>query len=140
MSRVGIDAETGKCLFGWDHCVQSLIKILTTELRERVQLRYFGSRLPQLIDRPQTQDTIIDIYVATAEAIEPRLVEGRQLGEPSYVLLRTNLDASKPGKLHLELSGVYFENGHLGDFSNPSIRDLTLLLSDTTDGVLVGLA
>lgn len=139
MARVGIDAETGRCLVGWDHCLQSIIKILTTELRERVQVRGFGSVVPRIIDRPQNVDTIIDLYVATAEALEPRMVEGRQLGEPGFVLLRANVDASTPGIVMLMVGGVYFENGHLGDYSNPVESAATLSLAVLEGQVLVGI-
>lgn len=130
MPRVGVDAETGRLLAGWDHCRQSIKKILTTEVGERVQVRPFGSRLPRLIDRPQNVETIIDIYVAIAEALEPRVVEGRQLGEPGFVLMRANLDAKTPGHVSLEVSGVFFENGHLGDYSNPVEKTITFLTDE----------
>lgn len=137
MARVGIDAKTGRCLFGWDHCLQSIITILTTELGERVQLRGFGSDIPNIIDRPQTTESIVDLYVATAQALEPRVVEGRQLGEPGFVLLRANVDAETPGIVRLEVGGVFFENGHLGDYSNPVERTAILALKEIEGGVLV---
>lgn len=137
MARVGVDARTGRLLYGWSHCVQSIGKILTTELRERIQRRGFGSKLPNLIDRPQNAETMIDIYMATAEALEPRIVEGREYGEPGFVLLRTNLDASQPGKLLLLLSGVFFEHGHLGDYSNPSQREVSYTVTENTDGLTI---
>jgi len=119
MARVGIDARTGKVLIGWPHCVQSIGTILNTELRERAQRRGFGSQLPRRIDRPQNQEAILDIYIDIAEALEPREVEGHQYGEPGFVLLRVSLDASEMGQVTVLLSGVFFENGHLGDYSNP---------------------
>lgn len=130
MSRVGLDARTGRLLYGWAHAVQSIAKILTTEVGERLQRRGFGSEIFSLIDRPQNEETIIDFYVATAQALEPRVVEGRQYGEPGFVLLRTSIDASQPGRLSLLLSGVFFEHGHLGDFSNPSERQITYAVTD----------
>lgn len=138
MARIGVDAETGRCLFGWEHCLQSIITILTTELGERVQLRGFGSALPRLVDRPQNMDTIIDVYIATAEALEPRIVEGRQLGEPGFILLRAHVDAATPGILKLDVGGVFFENGHLGDYSNPVEHAATLSLKEIEGRVMVG--
>lgn len=137
MARAGIDAQTGRYLLGWDHCLQSILKILTTEIGERVQLRGFGSLIPRLIDRPQNVETIVDIYMAAAQALEPRVVEGRQHGEPGFVLLRTSLDASQPGRLLLLVSGVFFERGHLGDYSNPSERDVTLVVTEAVGGVSI---
>lgn len=139
MARVGIDARTGRILLGWDHCLQSIIKHLTTELNERVQLRSFGGRVPSIIDRPQNLETVIDLYVAVAETLEPRMIEGRQHGEPGFVLLRTSIDAATPGRVSLGVGGVFFENGHLGDFSNPSERAATLFLAEAEGGVLVGI-
>ncbi|THK38653.1 baseplate assembly protein [Ensifer sp. MPMI2T] len=137
MARVGLDARTGGPLYGWAHCVQSISEILTTEMRERTQRRGFGSNLPRLIDRPQNEETIIDVYMATAEALEPRMVEGRQYGEPGFVLLRTSLDASEPGKLLLLLSGVFFEHGHLGDYSNPSQREVSYTVTESNEGLTI---
>lgn len=119
MARVGIDRHSGKVLTGWDHCVQSIQTILSTELRERVQRRGLGSHLLRNIDRPQNQDTVLDIYMDVADALEPRIVEGHQYGEPGFVLLRVKLDAGEMGKVVILLSGVFFENGHLGDYGNP---------------------
>lgn len=136
MARVGLDARTGRLIYSWQHCVQSIRKILTTELNERLQRRGFGSVLPMLIDRPQNEETLISFYVATADALEHRVVEGRQYGEPGFVLLRTNLDPSTPGQLRLFLGGVFFENGHLGDFSNPTLRDVAYAVAQGSDGLV----
>lgn len=137
MARVGIDAVTGGLLFGWKHCVQSMSKILTTALGERVQRRTFGSDIERMIDRPQNQETVIDIYSATAEALEPRVVEGRQYGEPGFVLLRMSLDAKEPGKVVLLLAGVFFENGHLGDYTNPAEQQVAFVITDTGTGITI---
>lgn len=140
MPRVGISRETGQVLTGWEHCLQSIVAILTTELNERVQLRAFGSLLLRIIDRPQNSESIIDLYVATAEALEPRVVEGCQLGEPGFILLRTRLDAATPGHVKTQIGGVFFENGHLGDYSNPVERSAVIAFTEIEGGVFVGAA
>ncbi len=137
MARVGVNAETGQLIYGWKHCVQSMREILETEINSRVQRRTFGSQLVDMIDRPQTAETIIDIYSAAAEALEPRVVEGRQYGEPGFVLLRTSIDAGEPGRVILSLGGVYFENGHLGDYSNPVEQTLSFAVTDVGAGITV---
>jgi phage baseplate assembly protein W len=129
MARVGIDARTGRPIYGWAHCVQSIKKILETEIGARLQRRLFGAFLQRIIDRPQTAEIVIDIYADVAAALEPRTVEGNQLGEPGFVLLRVSIDASTAGHVMLLLSGVYFENGHLGDYSNPSERQISYPLT-----------
>lgn len=136
MARVGLDARTGRLLYSWPHCVQSIGKILTTELGERLQRRGFGSRLFSFIDRPQNEETIIELYMAAAEALQPRVVEGRQYGEPGFVLLRTSIDAGEPGRVLFLLSGVFFEHGHLGDYSNPTERQVVYAVSQQAVGIL----
>lgn len=126
MARVGLDAATGRVIYGWEHCAQSMRKILTTELNSRVQRRWFGSELFNVIDRPQNEETILDLYVFAAQALEPRVIEGHQCGEPGFVLLRTYLDASDAANVTLLLDGIFFENGHLGDYSNPVQKSLSV--------------
>lgn len=137
MARVGTDSASGQLLFGWDHCVQSITEILSTAIGSRVQRRSFGANIADYIDRPQNAETIIDLYVDAAIALEPREVEGRQYGEPGFVLLRTTVDAGTPGNVILLLSGVYFENGHLGDYSNPSERQIAYLVNPTNGTITV---
>jgi hypothetical protein len=129
MARVGVNADTGQLLYGWKHCIQSMREILMTEIGERIQRRTFGADHSRMIDRPQNEDTVLDLYSLVAEALEPRIVEGRQYGEPGFVLLRSSLDASEPAKVILLLSGVYFENGHLGDYSNPTEQQISYTFS-----------
>lgn len=137
MARVGLNPENGKPIYGWDHCVQCMRKILTTEIGERVQRRLFGVSHERLIDQPQNPDGVMNIYSAVAEALEPRIVEGRQYGEPGFVLLRTSLDAQEPGQITLLLAGVFFENGHLGDYSNPAHQQVAFTIVDTGIGISV---
>lgn len=137
MSRVGLNASTGRLIYGWEHCVQCIKELLLTEIGERLQRRLLGSKIPRAIDRPQNEETVIDIYMGTAQALEPRIVEGRQYGEPGFVLLRTSLDASEPGRLILLLGGVFFERGHLGDYSNPSERQIAFTVTEGDDGLLL---
>ena len=72
----GMCRQTGRLLEGWDHIAQSLGVIFTTRLGTRIERRSFGSVGPELQDRPGNDDTILDHYVAIAEAIdtfEPRV-------------------------------------------------------------------
>ncbi|WP_147245674.1 hypothetical protein [Pseudochrobactrum asaccharolyticum] len=94
--------------------------------------------LARLLDRPQNPETVIDFYMATAEALEPRMIEGRQLGEPGFVLLQSSVNLSVPGTVRLEVGGVFFENGHLGDYSNPVERTAILSIVVAEGQVSVG--
>ncbi|MCP4103294.1 MAG: phage baseplate protein, partial [Lentisphaerae bacterium] len=71
----GIDKTTGRYLSGLDHLKQSITDILTTPIGSRVMRREYGSRLPRLVDAPLNSSTLVDLYSATAEALqrwEPR--------------------------------------------------------------------
>lgn len=136
MARTGIDASTGKILVGWDHVVQSIGIILSTELRSRVQRRDYGSLIPRLIDRPQNPETIVNFYMAIAEALEPRLVRGSWYGEPCFHLSRCGIEAGTPGSVSLILDGTYFPNGHKNDFAMPSPRRVVYSAQRLVDAVI----
>lgn len=73
---LGMSRLDGSTLSGLDQIRQSIADILTTPVGTRVMRRDYGSRLPDLIDRPQTPDLIVDLYAAIAEALrrwEPRV-------------------------------------------------------------------
>ncbi len=100
----GIDATTGKALSGIDHLRQSVADIVTTPIGSRVMRRDYGSRLPDLVDRPVNATWIADAYAWTAEAIahwEPRL-------RLDSVTLAGLDDAGRPV---LDLAGVYLPDG-----------------------------
>ncbi|MAA97777.1 MAG: baseplate assembly protein [Stappia sp.] len=111
--RTGISATTGRVLTGWDHCVQSLAKILTTRFNSRVMRRDFGSRVPDLQDANANERTLLELYVAIAEAVEDPVN-----GEPGFRLRTIELAAGgRSGRFVFLLEGDYFPRGHLGDHS-----------------------
>lgn len=65
--------------------------------------RDYGSRLPRLVDAPMNQETKLDIFAATAEAI--------QKWEPRFDLKATSITSSEPGILTLTLTGIYRPDG-----------------------------
>jgi len=99
----GIDSKTGKALSDIGHLRQSIKDVLTTRIGTRVMRREYGSRLPELIDAPVNSDTILDIYAATAEAL--------QRWEPRFRLLSVAVSDAQPGKVALSLTGVYLPDG-----------------------------
>lgn len=106
----GVDRRTAKPLSDWDHVAQSIAVILTTPIGSRVMRRDFGSELFDLIDAKMTARTILAIYGAAATAIAR--------WEPRYRLVQASVSsASADGRIALELFGVYYPRGHLGDFS-----------------------
>lgn len=126
MSSVGFDRSTFSALTGWDHIRQSIAMILTTELGERIQRRPFGSKIADLIDKPQTVEIFVDVYMAVAEALEPRVVDGAQLGEPRFLLSSIAITPSADGSVIFRLRGTEFPRGHLGDFSPARERSISI--------------
>lgn len=130
MTRVGIDAETMRPLVGWPHVAHCLRRILATEIGSRVERRDFGSHVANLLDRPQNEDEITRFFMVIATAIWPRRVRGRWYGEPGFGLTQLRIDASEAGRVTVHIQGVYFPNGHEGDFTVSKPADLSLLLTD----------
>lgn len=99
----GIDATTGKRLSGIDHLRQSIRDILTTPIGSRVMRREYGSRLYELIDAPMNRSTLMDLYAATADALER--------WEPRFKLMKVQATAAEPGRVVLDLTGEYLPDG-----------------------------
>ncbi len=114
----GMCRHTGRPLDGWAHVVQSMTDILTTAVGERVERRRYGAGPDGLLDRPMTPQALMDVYMAVVQALAPRQVNGHQYGEPRFDLVRIVPRAAGPdGGLTLDLVGLYYPRGHLGDFS-----------------------
>lgn len=99
----GTNASTGKQLAGLDHLRQSVRDILTTPLGSRVMRRDYGSRLPELVDAPMNGETVMDLYAATAEAL--------QNWEPRFQLTQVTMTSATPGAVVLDLTGIYKPDG-----------------------------
>ncbi len=91
----GLGRHTGRAVTGDAHLAQSIAVILTTPIGSRVMRRDFGSDLPQLIDQPITPETLVDLYQATAEALDT--------WEPRLSLRRVSLLDASRGKVSIEL-------------------------------------
>lgn len=111
--RTGIDARTGQVLTGWDHCVQSIGRCLTTRFGTRVLRRHIGSLVPQLQDQNADARTILEVYRSIAEALNDP--DG---GEPGFNLQAIEMvEFGRSGRFVFLLSGIFYPFGHLGDFS-----------------------
>lgn len=99
----GTSAQTGKLLSGIDHLRQSIIDILTTPIGSRVMRRDYGSKLPLLVDAPVNSVTIVDMYAATAEAL--------QAWEPRFQLSQVKIASADAGSIVLDLIGQYLPDG-----------------------------
>ena len=97
-------AATGRPLDGIAHLRQSIRDVLTTQVGTRVGRREYGSRLPELVDRPMSAALLVDVYAAAAEALAR--------WEPRFRLRSVaSAGAGADGRLVLTLSGVYAPTG-----------------------------
>jgi hypothetical protein len=94
----GTSNDDGKPLGGSEHLHQSISDILSTRLNTRVMLRQYGSRLPELVDNPMNELTKVELFAATAIALET--------WEPRFKLGRVYIEsATADGKVVLTLEG-----------------------------------
>ncbi len=99
----GVDANTGKPLEGIAHLRQSVRDILTTPLGSRVMRRTYGSRLFDLVDRPLNQQTLVEIFAATAEAV--------LRWEPRLIVQRVQARSISAGSIEVDLEAIYAPTG-----------------------------
>lgn len=83
---------------GTAHLAQSIHDILTTPKGSLVMLRSYGSDLPDIIDQPLNGQTVIDAYMATAEALD--------MWEPRIAVARIQLVDAQAGRATFELTDV----------------------------------
>ncbi len=98
-----MNAVTGKDLAGLEHLRQSIADILGTPTGTRVMRRDYGSRLPDLIDAPMTPELNVEIFAATAEALDR--------WEPRIKLSRVQVVNAVAGQLMIDLWGIYLPEG-----------------------------
>ncbi|RDD34177.1 lysozyme [Wolbachia endosymbiont of Cylisticus convexus] len=65
--------------------------------------RDYGSRLFELVDKPINRDLTLEIYSATAEALEK--------WEKRFKLEKVKVEGVKEGKVTLDLEGLYLPMG-----------------------------
>lgn len=111
---IGIDARIGRRLDSLSHLHQSIRDILTTRHGTRVMRRDYGSRLPDLVDNPITPRLAMELYAATAEAL--------QKWEPRLRLTRVRIVEAVAGRVMLDLEGVYLPDGNDITISGVEVR------------------
>ena len=116
----GLSHHPGPLIEGFAHVQESIACIVTTPIGSRVMRRDFGSRLPDLIDAPANDATLLSLFASVAEALDQ--------WEPRFQLKAIEVGAVSGaeiagGRMRLRLRGHYFPRGHLGDFATGVIAD-----------------
>lgn len=95
----GMNGNTGRPLTGVEHLAQSIRDILTTPIGTRVMRRDYGSRVPDLIDRPINQGLFAELRAAVADALAR--------WEPRFTLSRIGVSEVGPGHIGYRLEGSF---------------------------------
>lgn len=113
--RAGMDEATGKIVTGWSHVEMVIRRALTTRPGTLVLRRRIGANLRALQDENMVPETILRVYMAIAEALSPA---NPYWGEPGFRLRAIRLAGlDRMGQLGLVITGDYFPQGHLGNYS-----------------------
>ena len=123
--RQGVDQHTGEWLSGWAHCVQSIQIILTTRIGARIWRRGFGAAVSSIQDANAHPRTLVEFYRSVAEALakwEPGYkldtIELKRYDGGAGEAVGNGGDLNyRDGVFHFDMTGTYYPNGHLGDFT-----------------------
>lgn len=85
----------GGPLYDLDHVLMSVTDILNTPKGSRLFRPKYGSNLFELVDRPASPATLLDIYAETIGAIE--------LNEPRVKARRAAVSQLEPGRVLIDL-------------------------------------
>ena len=122
-----MDRRTGRRITDWAHVIQSIADILSTPFLTRVMRRPYGSDVPNLIDQPMIEGTLLKFYVAVAEALEKY--------EPRFEIVNVSLsDAGREGRVKMLLEGVYRPRAHRGDTRSATQPNTHIELMLAEDG------
>ena len=94
-----------------DQIRQSIQDILTTPIGTRIMRREYGSLLPQLIDSPFNEITLLQLYAATATA----LLQWEDRISIEFI----SIDPIDQGKFILDLSLIKLDNNQNQSLSIP---------------------
>lgn len=118
----GTSALDGKTLSGIDHLRQSLSDILRTPLGSRIQRRWYGSRLFELVDAPMNRETIAEIYAASVAAITAKNPLTGEAIEPRFKVQQVIAVSASPGVLSIDLIGLYLPDGRTVTIDGIEVR------------------
>jgi len=121
----GINRQTGQPLSDFDHVVQSVLVIFTTNFGERVMRRDFGSQVPGVLGKNLVPATMMRLFTAMAIAVElwePRL----KIKKFDYPLPENSAHKLRQGQLGIRMTCEYRPRALSGDYTVESTRTVTL--------------
>lgn len=99
----GISPTTGAHVSGLDYLKIRIADILSTRIGTRLMRYEYGSELPALIDTAINRTQLIEVYAATADALDR--------WEDEFRLQNVVVDSVNPGQLTVTLTGIYLPSG-----------------------------
>lgn len=116
---IGIDADTGRAITGWDHTMQSIRDIIVTDIGQRPMREYYGSLAMRALGRMINREELLPLISSIAAAIE--------VWEPRYRMLSFEIGGdAADGRLELTISGEYRPRALSGDMTVAGLRTINI--------------
>ncbi|MFT7086971.1 MAG: phage baseplate assembly protein W [Rickettsiales bacterium] len=109
-----MNINTGKKISEINHLKQSITNILTTPIGSRVMRRDYGSNLFNRIDQPINGELIAEVYSDIVEALF--------IWEPRFELDKVDVQSVSPGRITIDLEGIFLSNGEKITLENIEIK------------------
>ena len=94
-----MDMFTGKTITDIEYLRQSVYRVLSTPIGDRIMRPEFGSRLPDLVDYPFNNSTKLSMEAATSDALSR--------WEPTLDVEEVEIEMNAPGVVLIHLIGVF---------------------------------
>ena len=132
MASAGMDRESGRILTDYDHVAQSIGKVLTTQITERVMREWFGFPGFAMLGESMNRRNLARFLQLIAIALTKRQLNGLP-AEPRFRVVKVvPVSTARDGNFECRVEGEYLPRGHLGD--ERSERDLIIGVSRSNDG------
>jgi uncharacterized protein len=119
---VGINADTGATITGWDHVQQSLRDIFVTSFGERHMREWYGSFVMQALGRNITVEEVLPVIASVTSAID--------MWEPRFAVQSVDFDGEiRQGQLVIAINGTYRPRALLGDMTGEGEQRIVFGLS-----------
>lgn len=132
MASAGMDRETGRLLTDFDHVAQSVGKVLTTQITERIMREWFGFPGFAMLGENMNRRNLTRFLQLIAIALTKRQLNGLP-AEPRFRVVKVMpIAVGRDGHFECRIEGLYLPRGHLGD--ERSERDLAIGVNRTSGG------